>query len=57
MAAEPHATSLFEPIRIGPLEVAGRLFKTATAETRASEDPSRAHNERVIAAASGARRP
>ncbi|MBK7948272.1 MAG: NADH:flavin oxidoreductase [Deltaproteobacteria bacterium] len=32
------ATSLFDPIRIGPLEVAGRLFKTATAETRASED-------------------
>lgn len=30
--------SLFEPIRIGGLEVAGRLFKTATAETRASED-------------------
>jgi len=30
--------SLFDPIRIGALEVAGRLFKTATAETRASED-------------------
>jgi 2,4-dienoyl-CoA reductase-like NADH-dependent reductase (Old Yellow Enzyme family) len=29
---------LFEPLRIGPLEAAGRVFKTATAETRASED-------------------
>src|SRR6267142_1882542 len=28
----------FTPLRIGPLEVAGRVFKTATAETRASED-------------------
>lgn len=32
------APSLFDPIRIGALEVSGRLFKTATAETRASED-------------------
>jgi len=38
MAAQPSATSLFDPIRIGPLEAAGRLFKTATAETRATED-------------------
>jgi 2,4-dienoyl-CoA reductase-like NADH-dependent reductase (Old Yellow Enzyme family) len=30
--------SLFTPLRIGPLEAAGRIFKTATAETRASED-------------------
>ena len=29
---------LFSPIRIGPLELPGRLFKTATAETRASPD-------------------
>jgi 2,4-dienoyl-CoA reductase-like NADH-dependent reductase (Old Yellow Enzyme family) len=29
---------LFTPLRIGPLEAAGRVFKTATAETRASED-------------------
>ena len=29
---------LFTPLRLGPLEVAGRVFKTATAETRASED-------------------
>ncbi|MBW2498807.1 MAG: NADH:flavin oxidoreductase [Deltaproteobacteria bacterium] len=29
---------LFSPIRLGPLEAAGRIFKTATAETRASED-------------------
>jgi 2,4-dienoyl-CoA reductase-like NADH-dependent reductase (Old Yellow Enzyme family) len=29
---------LFEPLRLGPVEVAGRVFKTATAETRASED-------------------
>jgi 2,4-dienoyl-CoA reductase-like NADH-dependent reductase (Old Yellow Enzyme family) len=29
---------LFAPLRLGPLEVAGRVFKTATAETRASED-------------------
>jgi 2,4-dienoyl-CoA reductase-like NADH-dependent reductase (Old Yellow Enzyme family) len=28
----------FTPLRIGPLEVAGRVFKTATAETRATED-------------------
>jgi 2,4-dienoyl-CoA reductase-like NADH-dependent reductase (Old Yellow Enzyme family) len=28
----------FAPLRIGPLEAAGRVFKTATAETRASED-------------------
>ena len=32
------ATSLFDSIQIGALDVAGRLFKTATAETRASED-------------------
>jgi 2,4-dienoyl-CoA reductase-like NADH-dependent reductase (Old Yellow Enzyme family) len=32
------ASPLFAPLRIGPLEVAGRLFKSATAETRASED-------------------
>lgn len=31
-------TLLFTPIRIGPLELPGRLFKTATAETRASAD-------------------
>ncbi|MBL8482373.1 MAG: NADH:flavin oxidoreductase [Rhodocyclaceae bacterium] len=29
---------LFQPIRINQLEIAGRLIKTATAETRASED-------------------
>jgi 2,4-dienoyl-CoA reductase-like NADH-dependent reductase (Old Yellow Enzyme family) len=29
---------LFEPLRLGPLEAAGRVFKTATVETRASED-------------------
>jgi 2,4-dienoyl-CoA reductase-like NADH-dependent reductase (Old Yellow Enzyme family) len=29
---------LFEPLRLGPIEAAGRVFKTATAETRASED-------------------
>ncbi|HPR08131.1 MAG TPA: hypothetical protein PLI17_15985, partial [Denitromonas sp.] len=29
---------LFSPIRIGTLELAGRLFKTATAETRATPD-------------------
>ena len=29
---------LFEPVSIGRLELAGRLFKTATSETRASED-------------------
>jgi 2,4-dienoyl-CoA reductase-like NADH-dependent reductase (Old Yellow Enzyme family) len=34
-AAEP--SLLFEPLRLGPLEAAGRVFKTATAETRASE--------------------
>ena len=34
----PGASPLFEPLRIGPLEVGGRVFKTATAETRASED-------------------
>ncbi len=28
----------FTPLRIGPIEAAGRVFKTATAETRASED-------------------
>lgn len=32
------APGLFDPIRIGPLELPGRVFKTATAETRASED-------------------
>lgn len=36
MAAEQ--TVLFTPIRIGALELPGRLFKTATAETRASAD-------------------
>lgn len=36
--AKTVATSLFDPIRIGKLEVSGRLFKTATAETRATED-------------------
>lgn len=35
MAAEE---MLFSPIAIGSLELPGRLFKTATAETRASED-------------------
>ena len=29
---------LFEPLLLGPLEAAGRVFKTATAETRASEE-------------------
>ncbi|MGB8432836.1 MAG: NADH:flavin oxidoreductase [Burkholderiales bacterium] len=29
---------LFTPVRIGPLTLPGRLIKTATAETRASED-------------------
>ncbi len=29
---------LFEPLRLGPIEAAGRVFKTATAETRATED-------------------
>jgi 2,4-dienoyl-CoA reductase-like NADH-dependent reductase (Old Yellow Enzyme family) len=29
---------LFAPIRIGRIELAGRLIKTATAETRASHD-------------------
>jgi 2,4-dienoyl-CoA reductase-like NADH-dependent reductase (Old Yellow Enzyme family) len=29
---------LFSPVRIGRLELAGRLFKTATSEARASED-------------------
>lgn len=32
------ASPLFAPLRIGPLEVAGRVFKTATVESRASED-------------------
>jgi len=36
--ALPSAKSLFDPIRIGPIEAAGRLWKTATAETRATED-------------------
>ena len=35
--ADREAT-LFTPIRIGSLELPGRLFKTATAETRASAD-------------------
>ncbi|MBJ22103.1 MAG: NADH:flavin oxidoreductase [bacterium] len=30
--------SLFDPLRLGPIEAAGRVFKTATAETRASVD-------------------
>jgi 2,4-dienoyl-CoA reductase-like NADH-dependent reductase (Old Yellow Enzyme family) len=34
----PSGASLFEPLRLGPIEAAGRVFKTATAETRASED-------------------
>jgi 2,4-dienoyl-CoA reductase-like NADH-dependent reductase (Old Yellow Enzyme family) len=29
---------LFEPLRLGALTVSGRLFKTATSETRASDD-------------------
>ena len=29
---------LFEPLRIGTLTIAGRVIKTATAETRATED-------------------
>ncbi len=29
---------LFEPLRLGKLTVAGRVYKTATSETRASED-------------------
>ena len=32
------APTIDTPLRIGPLEAAGRVFKTATAETRASED-------------------
>lgn len=36
MAADE--TVVFTPIRIGALELPGRLFKTATAETRASAD-------------------
>ncbi len=36
--ASPLVSPLFKPLRLGPLEVAGRIFKTATAETRASED-------------------
>lgn len=35
---KPSSPSLFDPIWLGPLEVAGRLFKAATAETRATED-------------------
>ena len=35
MTSQP---SLFTPLRIGPIEAAGRVFKTATAETRATED-------------------
>lgn len=31
-------STLFAPLQIGPLSLAGRLFKTATAETRASVD-------------------
>jgi 2,4-dienoyl-CoA reductase-like NADH-dependent reductase (Old Yellow Enzyme family) len=34
--AEP--SPLFAPLRIGPLEVSGRVFKTATVETRASAE-------------------
>ena len=32
------ASPLFTPLRLGGFEAAGRVFKTATAETRASED-------------------
>ncbi|MAG29393.1 MAG: NADH:flavin oxidoreductase [Deltaproteobacteria bacterium] len=32
------SSPLFDSLRIGALEVAGRVFKTASAETRASED-------------------
>ena len=35
---DPTANMLFSPIRIGKLELPARLFKTATAETRASAD-------------------
>jgi 2,4-dienoyl-CoA reductase-like NADH-dependent reductase (Old Yellow Enzyme family) len=34
----PQKSLLFSPIRIGALELPGRLFKTATAETRATAD-------------------
>ncbi|QID17682.1 NADH:flavin oxidoreductase [Nitrogeniibacter mangrovi] len=34
----PHPSRLFTPIRIGSLELPARLFKTATAETRATAD-------------------
>ncbi len=33
-----NTSALFKPINIGPLTLAGRLIKTATAETRATED-------------------
>jgi 2,4-dienoyl-CoA reductase-like NADH-dependent reductase (Old Yellow Enzyme family) len=29
---------LFAPVALGPLRVRGRVFKTATSETRASDD-------------------
>jgi 2,4-dienoyl-CoA reductase-like NADH-dependent reductase (Old Yellow Enzyme family) len=32
-----YASPLFAPLRIGPLEVAGRVFKTATVESRADD--------------------
>ncbi|MBW2268508.1 MAG: NADH:flavin oxidoreductase [Deltaproteobacteria bacterium] len=32
------SSPLFESLPLGPIEAAGRIFKTATAETRASED-------------------
>lgn len=34
----PQSSTLFDPIRIGPLVLPGRLFKTATAETRGTAD-------------------
>lgn len=36
--SDAQGSILFQPLSIGALEVAGRLFKTATSETRASED-------------------
>lgn len=39
MSADPAPLSvLFEPLRIGGLEMPGRVFKAATAETRSSDD-------------------
>jgi 2,4-dienoyl-CoA reductase-like NADH-dependent reductase (Old Yellow Enzyme family) len=39
MPADPAPISvLFEPLRIGGLELAGRMYKAATAETRSTED-------------------